>query len=261
MKTAPSTRSGCSAASSRPALPAEREPDDDARSVSVASITASASAANSRSSYAAGVCGPVGAAVAAPVERDHAAVAREVGDLHLPVARVDDRPGRQEQDRRLARRRRPRSRAARRRARRSRTRPGSAPGSARRARCGQLDSHRSIQSRSSACPVSTPPRRSTMTRWLKVMTSETSASSGMSIPSSRWGSANASVSTARHSAFTRARRSRSFGSVPGERLQLEPDLLVGEVLAHEVAHRRPPLLDERHRRPRTARAGARSGAR
>ena len=34
--------------------------------------------------------------------------------------------------------------------------------------------------------------------------------------------------------------------VPGERLQLEPDLLVGDVLAHQVAHRRPPLLDERH---------------
>ena len=43
------------------------------------------------------------AAVAAPVEREHAAVPREVGDLHLPVARVDDRPGRQEEDRRLAR--------------------------------------------------------------------------------------------------------------------------------------------------------------
>ena len=35
-----------------------------------------------------------------------------------------------------------------------------------------------------------------------------------------------------------------LGAVPGERLQLEPDLLVRGVLAHEVAHRRPPLLDE-----------------
>ena len=35
------------------------------------------------------------------------------------------------------------------------------------------------------------------------------------------------------------------GVVPGERLQLEPDLLVGDVLAHQVAHRRAPLLDER----------------
>ena len=46
---------------------------------------------------------------------------------------------------------------------------------------------------------------------LNVITSETSASSGISIPSSRCGSANASVSTARHSAFTRATRSRSSG--------------------------------------------------
>ena len=47
--------------------------------------------------------GPVGAAVAAPVERDDPAVAREVRDLHLPVPRVDERPGRQQEDGRLAR--------------------------------------------------------------------------------------------------------------------------------------------------------------
>ena len=34
--------------------------------------------------------------------------------------------------------------------------------------------------------------------------------------------------------------------VPGERLELEPDLLVADVLLDEVAHRRAPLLDERH---------------
>ena len=45
----------------------------------------------------------VGAAVAATVEDEHAAVPREVRDLHLPVARVDDRPRRHEQDGRLAR--------------------------------------------------------------------------------------------------------------------------------------------------------------
>ena len=33
--------------------------------------------------------------------------------------------------------------------------------------------------------------------------------------------------------------------VPGERLQLQPDLLVGHVLGDEEAHRRPPLLHER----------------
>ena len=46
---------------------------------------------------------PVGAAVAAPVEGEHPAMPREVGDLHLPVPRVHDRPGRQQQHRRLAR--------------------------------------------------------------------------------------------------------------------------------------------------------------
>src|SRR5205814_6981096 len=39
--------------------------------------------------------------VAAAVERDDAAVAREVVDLRLPAARVDDRPGREQQHRRL----------------------------------------------------------------------------------------------------------------------------------------------------------------
>ena len=44
----------------------------------------------------------VGAAVAAAVEREHAAVPGQVGDLHLPVPRMDDRPRRQEEDGRLA---------------------------------------------------------------------------------------------------------------------------------------------------------------
>jgi hypothetical protein len=42
------------------------------------------------------------AAVAARIERHRAEVAREVGDLRLPQARVDERPARQEQHRRLA---------------------------------------------------------------------------------------------------------------------------------------------------------------
>ena len=54
MKTAPSTRSGCSAASSKPRWPPSEKPTITARSVPVASSTASASSANSRSSYAAG---------------------------------------------------------------------------------------------------------------------------------------------------------------------------------------------------------------
>ena len=44
----------------------------------------------------------VGEPVAAAVEQQHAAVAREVRDLHLPVARVDDRPRREQQHGRLA---------------------------------------------------------------------------------------------------------------------------------------------------------------
>ena len=46
--------------------------------------------------------GPVGPAVAARIEADHAAVPGEVGDLAAPEARVDDLPRGHEQDRRLA---------------------------------------------------------------------------------------------------------------------------------------------------------------
>ena len=114
------------------------------------------------------------AAVSAPVEREDAAVPREVRDLHLPVARVDDRPRRQKEDRPL---------------------PGAVDlvvephavaldvaGLVRvarprlfRRRRGQLDGHRvllssqpSIQSRSSRCPVSIPESRSSMIPSLKV---------------------------------------------------------------------------------------------
>ncbi len=48
------------------------------------------------------VCRPVRAAVAASVEGDDPREAGEVGDLQLPVTRVDDRPRRHEQDGRLA---------------------------------------------------------------------------------------------------------------------------------------------------------------
>ena len=51
---------------------------------------------------AGGRVGAVGAAAAARVERDHAEVAGEVGDLRLPEPRVDDRPGRKEEERLLA---------------------------------------------------------------------------------------------------------------------------------------------------------------
>jgi hypothetical protein len=47
--------------------------------------------------------GPAGTAEAAAVEREHAAMPRKVGDLHLLVPGVDDRSGRQREDGRLAR--------------------------------------------------------------------------------------------------------------------------------------------------------------
>ena len=47
--------------------------------------------------------GPVRSPVPAPVHHQHPAVPRQVRDLHLPVARVDDRPRRHQEDRRLAR--------------------------------------------------------------------------------------------------------------------------------------------------------------
>ena len=45
---------------------------------------------------------PIRASVSTSVEREHARVAGEIRDLPLPVPRVDDRPGGQQQDRRLA---------------------------------------------------------------------------------------------------------------------------------------------------------------
>ena len=53
-----------------------------------------------------GICrllpGPVREPVPATVERHDAEMARQIVDLRLPVARVDDRPRRHQQDRRLA---------------------------------------------------------------------------------------------------------------------------------------------------------------
>ena len=131
MKTAPSIRSGCSAASSRPRCPPSEKPTITARSVSVASMHRERVGCELALVVRRSLFGAVGAAVAAAVEGDHTAVPREVGNLHLPVPRVHERPGRQQKHGRLARSRRPRRRRGRRRARRSPRRPGSAPGSAR----------------------------------------------------------------------------------------------------------------------------------
>ena len=129
----------------------------------------------------------VRAPVAPPIERQHTAVAGEVRDLHLPVPRVDDRPRRHEEHRGLARAvdlvvevhavafdvtrrvRIPRTRLLGRRG-------------------FELDRHvrsssqASIHSSSSRWPVSIPESRSSMIPSLNVITSETSASSGISIP-------------------------------------------------------------------------------
>ena len=86
----------------RRAAPPTRARPRRPRSVAVASRTARASAANSALGVRLGALRPVRAPVAAPVEGDHAEVARQVRDLRLPAARVDDRPGRQQQDGRLA---------------------------------------------------------------------------------------------------------------------------------------------------------------
>src|SRR5262249_14367991 len=148
----------------------------------------------------------VGAAVPPAVERQHAAMPREVRDLHLPVPRVDDRPRRQEEDGRLAGAvdlvPEPDAVAL--------DVAGLVGISRARLLAGRryLDSHPSIQSSSSRWPASTPPACSSMTPMLTVMTSDTSAAVGISMPSSRRGSSNASRSTPRHSACTRARRAR-----------------------------------------------------
>ena len=73
-----------------------------ARSVPVASITAIASAANSPVLYASAPLGRSERPLPRPSNVTTRTVAGEVGDLRLPEARVDDRPGRQQQDRRLA---------------------------------------------------------------------------------------------------------------------------------------------------------------
>ena len=66
------------------------------------------------------------------------------------------------------------------------------------------------------------------------------------MPSSRCGSSKASVEYGAPLGVHAREMFAKLGVVPRERLQLEPDLLVGDVLADKVAHRRPPLLDERH---------------
>ena len=78
---------------------------------------------------------------------------------------------------------------------------------------------------------------------LNVYTSETSASSGISSPSSSRTGAKASSEHRAPLGVHPCEPLLELGTVPGERLQLEPDLLVRAILV-EVGHRRPPLLEE-----------------
>src|SRR5262249_54881865 len=150
--------------------------------------------------------------------RDHATAAGEPRDLELPCPRVDDRPRRQEDHGRLLR---PVDLVER--ADTVAIDESLLVGVA----CSRLlsggshalrhDAHRvdssqaSIQSSSACCPCSMPESRSSMIPSLKVATSDTRASSGMSMPCSSRACSNASVSTACHSAVTLATRSRSSG--------------------------------------------------
>ena len=103
MNAAPATRSGCSAARTTPGERRARHADDDFafrhRRVHHRERV--------RREFADRVClgagRAVGAAVPAPVERDDTAVPGQKRDLHFPVPRVDERPRRQQQDRRYAR--------------------------------------------------------------------------------------------------------------------------------------------------------------
>src|SRR3954468_9504396 len=116
MKTAPSTRSGWAAAGTAgPGAPAGRSARDpraprgpgrqrnhrracDARRVHHRDRVRRELALGVRLDGSRTIRAPVAAAV----EREHAEVTRQVRDLRLPVARVDDRPGREQQHGRLA---------------------------------------------------------------------------------------------------------------------------------------------------------------
>ena len=157
--TTPSTRSGCSAASDRRPQRAarQRRPGPRARCRSRPSPPARRRRTRRlRSASASG--GPVRAAVAAAVEREDPEVAGQVRDLRLPEARVDDRPGRQQQHRRLAVAVAPPRRRARRRARRSPRRRGSGRGSARARRRPRVRRARGRRHLVDASPVTDAPR-------------------------------------------------------------------------------------------------------
>ncbi len=103
MVTRPRTRSGCSAASCSAHGAALGEPDDH-RSIGAGRVQDVEGVLDLAVAVVGGrVEGAVGRAVAGAVVGDDPVVAGEVGQLQLPEPRVDDRPRRQEQERRPTR--------------------------------------------------------------------------------------------------------------------------------------------------------------
>ena len=210
MKTARSTRSRMLGREQQRPLRAERERDDHARA---GRGRVHARQARRRRSRARRSRSPGRSERRCRVRRtSDAAVAREVGDLHLPVARVDDRPRRQQQDGRLAvavdlvvdphavaldEAGLVRVAGAR-----------LLAGRARSARQPSVDPVEQL-----ACPVSMPPRRSTMIPSVERHDErdervERHRDAELAMRLAR----TPRSARARHSAFTRARRSRSSGS-------------------------------------------------
>ncbi len=209
----------------------------------------------------------VRASVAATVEREHAAVPREVGDLHLPVTRVDDRPGRQEQDRRLARAvdlvedphavaldvaglvrvAGPRLLVG--------GRGASSTVIAFSARASA-----SIQSSSSRCPTSMPREPLEHDPLVERVHERDQRLERQLEPELLADGSEGLAEDGAPLGVHPCERLVQLGPVPGECLQLEPDLLVRQVLV-EVGHRRAPLLEKWRLLRVHLRAAARSAAR
>ena len=98
--TMPGTRRGARRRACTAQVAAQDSATSTARSVPVASSTATMSAAYSAVGVGGGTARPAGAAAAPAVEGDHPEVPGQVADLRLPEPRVDDLPGRQQHHRR-----------------------------------------------------------------------------------------------------------------------------------------------------------------
>ena len=102
MNTAPATRSGAWRAELEQVLGAAREARHHGAVGPGLVHHCQAVTGELRGSVALRIAAAIGSAVAEAVHRQHAEMAREVGDLHLPVARMDERPGRDQEQRLLA---------------------------------------------------------------------------------------------------------------------------------------------------------------